>query len=497
MSNTFGQIIAGSLQLSVARVAVLLVSILQSFILAKVLGPEGFGQVSLFNLILLYGGLAGLGFSTVASREIPGHIANKDKNSYEFIKNFSFTVEIGFALLLSISTFMFALFFFSGTIRIGAIVISIILFVQKINQFYQNIANALKKFKIVGNAILTQGILTGPLILILVKWCGIYTKILSILFVQIILFFYFYKRFTLNIAFTFDKRKFFSVLKKGLPFVFLSFIFYFWRLSDRTLIAKMLSFEILGIYSFATTCIRMLLVFSNDFNTVLQPFFYERTAVIEGKDEVFYLIRKSTLFYAYLIPLLFVVLWIGFPYLVKIFMPKFMESVWPFRILLLQFYFTNLSVGVVFLLRSSEVNKQFRLSLSYVVAGIFSYILILSFLQKGLSITWVASGIAISNLVAVIINFWMAHKHYLSNYKKAVRYYGLILIPVIYLGLYLYLIEVYFPDYSINNLIFKALFSILFSIPLIYIFNREVKLFGALYAEFKRKFKNKVSSQRA
>ena len=119
MATTFTNILKGGFQLSLARVCVLILSILQSFVLAKVLGPSGYGEVSLFSLILLYGGLTSLGFDTVAMREIPGHIARNDTGSFHFIKNFSFTVEMGFRLLVCLIVFAAGCFFYSGTYGSG------------------------------------------------------------------------------------------------------------------------------------------------------------------------------------------------------------------------------------------------------------------------------------------------------------------------------------------------------------------------------------------
>lgn len=478
MGSAITGILKGGLQLSTARVAVLVVGILQSFILAKVLGPSGYGEVSLFNLIFLYGGLTGLGFKNVASREIPGYLANNDKESFHFIKNFSFTVEIFFRLLICIVLALAGLIFYSGSLRIGILMISVILVLSNLTGFYQQIANATKKFDVISKAILITGFFSGLFTILLVTWCGVYTRLLAILIVQIILLYFLYRNLKINISLTFRLDRFYPVLKMGIPFVLLSIVYYLWRVSDRTLIAKMLDFRMLGIYSFATSCIQLLLVFSNDFNAVLQPFLYERTSKIKDKDAFFSLIKKPTIFYAYIIPVFFSIIWIGYPYIINMILPKYIEAIWPFRILLIQFYIANITVGVTLFLRSAEVNKQFLLSLPYIIAGVVSYALIFYFLQHGYGISWVAVGIVTAHLIAAIIIFGIAHRHYIEDWRTALRYYGLIIIPFFYLGFFLYLLEKFFPDYSLINLLLQLSCCILFSLPLFYFVNRKFKIYS-------------------
>lgn len=491
MSSAFSGIIKGGFQLSFARATVLAVDMLQIFVLAKVLGPSGYGEVSLFNLILLYGALTGLGFDAIAFREIPGHVVKNDDKSLHFIKNFSFTVEIMVRVCVGIILLSVGLIFYSGTLRIGIFIIAIILILQKITTFYQLFGNALKKFSIISKAIIIQGFFAGLVTIMLVKWCGVYTRLLAILIVQIFLLYFFYKNIPLRAIFTFRKDKFYPILKMGIPFVLLNIVFYLWRLSDRTLIANMLDFRMLGIYSFAAASIQTLLIFSNDFNTVLQPFLYERTSKIKQKDDFFALVRKPTIFYAYLIPVFLPIIWIGYPYVINVILPNYIESVWPFRILLMQIYLGNIALGVILFISSAEVNKQFLLAMSYVIAGVVSYILIFYFLQHGYGLSWVAIGIVTAQCAAIIIIFCIAQPFYIESGGKALKYYTLILIPVIYLGFFLYILEKFFSGHSLTNLLLQLFFCILFSLPLFFVVNRELNFFSEVRWLLSSKFGRK------
>src|SRR3972149_12331229 len=94
MSSDLRDVLKGGFQLSTARGGMFVLQALQNFILAGLLGPKGFGEVSLFNLIFQYARLAGFGIDRVAYREIPGRMAVNDIERVETVKNMAFKCEM-------------------------------------------------------------------------------------------------------------------------------------------------------------------------------------------------------------------------------------------------------------------------------------------------------------------------------------------------------------------------------------------------------------------
>lgn len=463
-----------------ARIVVLIFGILQNFVLAKFLGPSGFGEVNLFNLILVYAGFTGFGFDIVGAREIPGYVVlNKNKES-EHILNLSFSVEMALRIIVSVLIALIGTLFLKGPLQVGVLLISLILVAQKLSSYWRIMANALKKFSVISKSSILEGILMGSLIVILVKSTGIYARLLALLFTQIIVGFYLIKKMPIDLKLTFKSERFWPTLKMGFPFMALTIVYYVWQASDRTLVAGFMGMRMLGVYSFAVSCVSLILLFSEDINNVLQPFIYERLSGEKNKNEILPMIRKPTVFYAYLTPVVILFSWVLYPLILKFILPEYLDSVWVFRILLFQFYLVNINTAVNYLIRSSEVNKQSWLAIIYIVAGVVSYLAILMFWRLGLGMEGAALGIVLANFVAVIMSFSIAHTHYLEDLKISVRYYILILAPVAYTALCLLFLEIAITCGLLSIFIFQLLTVLVMALPLIFFVNRELGIIREL-----------------
>lgn len=87
MDSDLRNVLKGGFKLSSTRGIVLVVRALQTIVLASLLGPKGFGEVTLFNIIFQYVKLTGFGLDKVAYQKIPGRIALNDMSRVEIVKN--------------------------------------------------------------------------------------------------------------------------------------------------------------------------------------------------------------------------------------------------------------------------------------------------------------------------------------------------------------------------------------------------------------------------
>jgi O-antigen/teichoic acid export membrane protein len=476
MKTSLQKILRGGLHLSFARIAVLGLSVLQSIILAKLLGPHGFGEVALFNLILTYVNLTGLGFDSVAAREIPGYAINGRQEAIEQVVNHSLSIELTLRLIISLLVMLVGLVCYRGTLRIGIVLIAPVLVVQRLSMIYFSFQNSLKSFATMGRATMISGALLAFLTIALVKFTGVYTKLLATLVTEAIVAYYLTRNMTFKFKLTLRGGRFTEMLKMGLPFVALSLVYFLWRASDRTLVAKFMDLRTLGIYSFAVYCVQLLMTFLRDFNGVLQPFIYERISQESNPGDILPLIKKPTVFYAYLTPILICFLWVLYPPVLKLIMPKYMDSVPIFRICLFQIYIVNISTAINYLMRSSEINKQSWLVMSYGGAAIVSYASILLFWRMGFGTAAAVYGILLSNIVPVVANFGLAQRYYLEKSQARLKYYASILLPIVYAAAYLFLIGL-IPDGSFLKLLPCQLVMVtIFSLPLLFFANKKLNL---------------------
>ena len=168
--------------------------------------------------------------------------------------------------------------------------------------------------------------------------------------------------------------------------------------------------------------------------------------------------------------------WVLYPPILRLLMPEYLGSIWVFRILLFQIYLVNIGVSVTSFLRSNEINRQAWMTLSYVVAGIVSYVSIIILWKIGMGIAGAALGIVIANLTAILINFYLAHRYYLENMRTALKYYVSILFPIVYTGLCIFLIEMIPDENLFHALPLQFLLVTIFTSPLFFFANKRLNL---------------------
>lgn len=482
MTRALPGILKGGLQLSTARAIAAAIQGLQTFILAKLLGVTGFGTVNVFNLISLYGGLTGFGIDTVAVREIPGRAAAGDAERQELLKNLAFTYEIGLRILVCAIVAALGIVMFEERIRIGVLLVAANLLVDKICLLYYGIGTATKKFGVLSTGNVIGALTAGLLTILLVRVLDIYAQLAALLGVQMLMTLFYESRLKLSPRIHYDRREFIALVKMGIPFVALSLIYYCWRASDRMMIAVFMDVKMLGIYSFAALAVQLVVSLLNDFQTALQPFVFERTVRATTRTDFYALMRKPSVVFAYVTPVILAFLWLIYPHFVMLFVPEYEESIWIFRILVFQVYIGNIGMMVNYLLRAPEINKQSRIAWSYTAAALMSLGLIAWFLRSGFGLGAVASAVVGSHCVAVAINLLAAQKYYLEDWRSAIRYYGQLLAPAPAFALFcgaIWMIESGVSDSLLRTTASFVIFLV-FASPVIYSMNEKVGLLAEL-----------------
>jgi O-antigen/teichoic acid export membrane protein len=423
-------IFKGGFQLSSARGVVLAIQALQYFILAKLLAPTGFGQVSLFSIVLLYTGLTGFGIDTVAAREIPGRVAGNDRERVDHLTDLAFTCELVLRAVVALGVALVGVIFYEGTIRVGLILIAAVLFFDRIQALYYGIGSALKRFDVLSRANILGGVIIGVFTVLLVQTTGVYTQLIATLACALLTTVYYHRRLGLRPRLRFDIGEFLKLVRMGLPFVALAIVFYLWKASDRTVIAAFTDFKSLGMYAFAAACVQLVMAFMNDFQTALQPAVYERTARAQRPEDFYGIVRRPSILLAYLTPALVAFLWLAYPVVVALLLPEYSGTIWVFRILALQIFLMNIGVMVAYLLRSAEINRQSYLVWLYVIAAGLSYALSVALLASGFGLVGVAVGNVIAHGIAVVMTFVVAQRYFLVDRRQAFAYYRELIEPL-------------------------------------------------------------------
>lgn len=430
MTEAVRQVLRGGLQLSAARLVVMICMASQSFVLATVLGPIGFGQVSQFNLVLLYLGLISLGTDMVAAREIPGLQARQEFDRVERVGALAFTTEVSLRAVLSLLVAAAGLLFFDGLMRSGLLLVALASTFDRAVAVYQSLGSARREFGVLSRANMLSALITIFTTVAVVKFAGSLTQLVALLVTVVCTAGFLHLHLPLRLE-RVSLPEFRRMTSMGLPFVAMSLSFYVWRASDRTVIASMLDVRLLGLYAFAAACMQLVVVFMNDFHAAFQPLVYERTAQSRSARDLYRIIEMPSVVFAYATPIVIAAMWVAYPVLVAAFMPDYLESLWAFRALTFQLYFISVGSMAVYLLRSPELNRQGLLAWAYVVAAAVSYPLAIIAISRGFGITGAAVAVLAGQLVAIAVTFAVAHRHYLETASQARAYYAELIKPLI------------------------------------------------------------------
>lgn len=265
-------IIQHSLKLSSASFISYAIVFFVNIAIAKKLGPELFGMAGFILLFLQYAGVIRLGFIHAGYREWISERHKGNEMHAMKIQNVSITDEVLFSFIPVILLFVSGFYFSENFYRIGFWMSSLLLLLLTADRIFGTVHLSFERFNLSSrNRFLVSAV--GPILsLILISYVGLYALLLSpiiVTLVSIVLWLVIsppvhYKP-VWDIEFT---RKLILI---GLPMSLVSFTFTILRVSDRTVVAFLLSPEELGYFNFASAIILAIAMLVNDFSTVLTP----------------------------------------------------------------------------------------------------------------------------------------------------------------------------------------------------------------------------------
>jgi len=384
---------------------------ISGFLLRVFLEPHAMGIWQGLSVIKSYTSYTNLGVSKSAAREIAYFRGKGDETRSEVLKNTGFTFSIIMVSLVGIGCILFALFkrntldeyIFWGLIAMGGVVI-----LERIESYIVTILRSKKKFfpeslgKVL-NAILYIGLVV--LIVKNFKLFGLYAITLVILIFSILILILISKeRFLLAI----ERNELKHLIKIGIPLVLLGFMYVNLTNIDRIVIIKLLGAEMLGLYSVAIMMGNLVYNVSTMASVVLYPRFQEIYGKSDDKRDVYIMMQKiiKLLWFPLIIVLLGGIMFL--PYLVKMFIPKYIAGITSMRILLCGIYFLSLAIFCSHYLVT--IGKQVLSLLICIGAVIINLVLNILFIKFGFSIEGVALATSISYFLYFILLFIMARR---------------------------------------------------------------------------------------
>lgn len=386
--------------------------VLTGFLLRTFLEPYYMGIWQGLNIIKNYTSYTNLGVSRSAAREIAYLRGKSEEIKSEILKNVGFTFTFIAISLVGIGCMLIALFLrksINNYLFWGLLSMSLIVMLERMESYIVTILRAKKKFYFESLVKIINAFLYLIFVLLMVKNFKLYGLYLSNIFIYLISIILLVNLAKERFKFLLLKEELKRLVKIGGPLVLLGFMSVNLISIDRIVVIKMLGAKKLGFYSIATMMGNLIYNISNMAGIVLYPRFQELYGRYNEKKEVYIMMKKIIKFLVGPLSILVMVgIWF-FPYLIKVFIPKYIEGITAMKILLIGMYFLSLSIFCGHFLIT--INKQVISLFICSIAIFINLILNVSFIKLGFDIEGVALATSVSYFIYFIFLFMNAYRY--------------------------------------------------------------------------------------
>lgn len=406
MEKKRNKIIENIYSLGIVQVFNLIFPLITIPYVSRIIGPDGYGIINYsvafigyFNLIIIYG------FDLTATKKIAANLSEK-----EIIDSVFSEVVNARIILFFFTTIIFILSFFLGDTLHKNILVSLFLYLGVIGAVFscQFIYQAFQELKIFSYFNLFKGILNTVLIFIFIKTKNDYILIplfttIFIVTSNLALFFYAYKKFSLNFTFNKISKSINTIFSER--FVFFATVLGSFRTTTNTIVLGF--FVTISQIGYYTTSLNLLFIVLTIFNVSISTAIYPFISSTFGKskEEGVEVVKRimPLLFYIYLLASFFILVFA--PIIIRIlYGSQFEDSIYVLQIV----SFIPLSVGLTNIF---GVQLMFNLNLEnlYFKITVISTIISLVFnvlLSRSFGIIGAAWSIVICDIIGVVLIYY-------------------------------------------------------------------------------------------
>lgn len=446
------------------------------------LGPLYMGIWSLVRVIMSYANYSELGALQAIFYKVPYHNGKGEAKESEKIQNVVFSFLVLMSFVASIVILLGAVILkekMPHELFTGLVIFPLFFMTQRVWSYFIMVLKASKKFSTLGYAIIFDSAINLILVIFIVSKLGIYGMyVISIILpIMDVLFVRFAAKERYNIKFRLIWPSIIEYVKFGFPVFISAFSVVILYSMDSIMIAKMIGLVPLGYYSIAVMARTYSTEFSQNFASVLSPYFVEAygssgDTVMVGKKIIKYTELTSCIM-AVILGLGYVVL----PFFVQLVMPKFTEGISAMKIILICTFFSVISGHMKNFLVMKE--RQILLMVITFIAVFINVILNYIAITSGYGISGVAAASAVTTFLMFISIAYFSVK-YLDDLSKPMFTLN-VLLPFVYIASIVFFVErtVSFGGPYIS-LFIKSAILCLMSTVIIWHVNKHTGIIGIL-----------------
>ncbi|MGE0268309.1 MAG: oligosaccharide flippase family protein [Candidatus Omnitrophota bacterium] len=417
-----------------SNIVIFCITVVKGFFVPAYLGPSMYGIVSFLTLVKTVLGFSSIGVDQAYLRlSLAMRGGGESHENIKRLQNtvFSFLAITGTAG--SIITVALPFIFPRETPDLQCIMVfafgvtAVQHLCAMIGGYFYNTCVIDKRFVFISRLNVLQIFLNVVILLATVFYWKIYGVFLAELISVLVVQFFYTLRCGTKPSFEFDKHEFKKIFKYAIPFSLTNVSFYFARMIDKTIILFYLTMGDLGLYTFALNITTHSRILYKSVADVLSPYFLEEIGTSEYVFSLGAKIKFHTLCIAALSTFISINI-ILFGDVLQIILPKYMDSIFVLKILMINSYVSTITVFQSLLLGAPNIKKQNLLNVFMAVAGAVNCGISIVLIKVGWGINGVAWGTLVSMVVWQGLVLWASHKHYLETLNG--DYYVRLILPV-------------------------------------------------------------------
>lgn len=462
-------------------------TIIQSLVVANLLGPTLFGLKNAIQIVSDYGGYTHLGSLTnfTKKRQIY-EFSDLEKRDYFTNITFTFLFLIS---LLSIIGGIIAFFVLSYSIstRLSVLIIGFLIPVYLYYSFFSIILQSKSDFKTISKSNILQGVVVFLLVILFVYLHGVQGFFLGTLLGLIIVLFYQFLFVKIYLKLIFDFKAFALLIRDGFGFLLLSMIYFIIFSINRVFIVFGFGKLELGYYAIALFFGGIIYSFINTVLTPFVPKIYQNLTKLDFLNKL--IIKPTKIIYLLSYYIIFSIIFL-LPFVIFI-IPKYGSSLEYVNVLIFSVLFFPTLIMYYYI----GINKEFfliKLSAIFIFILVLLNWLILTFNLEAIFITYATLFSIFSYGLAA--NYF-GYKEILGSGRFAFKEILSYLWPLGYalIGFGILWVLAHFWLYSIfNYYVVKVIQAVLFTIwyfPILWKIEKEHRIWGLVWSYLKGKVK--------
>ncbi|MEW6074722.1 MAG: oligosaccharide flippase family protein [Candidatus Omnitrophota bacterium] len=473
-------------------------SVLQVIFIARLLGPQLFGMLQVYRIILGFTAYATFGSLWAMMREIAFYRGEKNYQKVEEIKNISFTLNIITSLIATVIMAALIIFYhkissismYEMTILVGIVIL------QQFFSFFDKYLLAEKNFLLNGKASISFQLTNFFGILVLGYFYGLTGVLIAMLFSYALSIIYIVITIHFKFRLSFNIQKSLKLIKIGFPIFGNGLLRQGMASVDRLMIVNFLGKIELGYYGIAGMIKQFMGEFYIAIFTTIFPSLAEKYGETKDIKSVKNYILKPMVVSAHLTPLFIGSIIICLSPFITYILPKYVPGISATSIAITSSYFACLQAGIPNFFIA--INKTSRMYPFQIAAIIISLIVTYIAIKLGFGLIGVACSAVISYFVFVtaLINYFL--QHYSLGLNSRIKFFAYVYYPFGYMVASIMIINFIFRinSYSfIEDLLItsgKLLIFILLNIPLLIYINKKTAVLGEIKKFSLNMLKNKL-----